>query len=491
MMNRQEALEESDPGPTVSKSALVQHIDDEYAGQEPIEFSARDSDHHDAEDDNRDRAPEGGTKLELDKPVKTHWYIARPAPTEVKMGVQIGSLIMAPIPQFGKDPRGKEKTKDGFFASPHGMMLVKKYPLTVYNVDRNDGRMPTKLYCMQRHTYGESGLWKGNRLRDDYHLHVKLIPPDGNKEDKGDAEHDPLLVRALYNGKSISENAYLEFKSIFVIELDEYVELDGQLETSSWLRLFEMHLSTHMSTVLLQLESSPGLRKEAEEIVNNLAKTFVEKAGAKFKMIPADRGQTATINEATARNQVIYGELHGQANSASTIAQNQLVSTRDGNASQQATKVRRSREGLEGYTWRQRSRSPRAAESQRYRERDDDSEGDTQARDRSHQARTYEDERTRRQQGGNWPNSRNGEERHTLRESRYGQRDHRSDRVTNPSPHNGYQTDSEYSRSDYRYDTWNDRGQDRRGGASAHGHNTPTGGGRGGRGGRGRGRRGA
>jgi len=482
MEDRREILEESDTRPTAPNSRLVQHADDkDYPDRGPTEVSARNPDRHDADDDNRNRTADIDPRSKLEAPLGTHWGTTRPASIEVRMGLQIGSLITAPIPQFAKDPRGKEKTKDGFFASPHGMMLVKRYPLTVYNVDRDNARMPTKLYCMQRHTYGKSGLWKDGRLRDDHHVHVKLLPPGGNIADKGDAENDPLLVRELYNNKSIADNAYLEFKSIFVVELDEHVELDGQLETSSWLRLFGMHLSTHMNTVLLQLESSPGRKEEAKEIVNDLVKAFAKKAGGKNEAMHAGQSQNTTINETTAQTQVVYGELNGQANSASSIAQNQLISTRHGNASQQTTDVYSPWERSEGREPRRRSRSP-GAELQPFRERDDRYEGNDQPR---YQPRTYEDERTRRAQGGDWPHSRDRGERHTVRESRHGERDHRSDRDTNPMPLNRYYADSEGRRSDRRYDSPGGREQGRGGRPGAWGRGTQMGRGRGGRGGRG------
>jgi len=106
---------------------------------------------------------------------------------------------------------------------------------------------------------------------------------------------------------------------------------------------------------------------------------------------------------------------------------------------------------------RRRSRSP-SAELHPFRERDDHHGGSDQPR---YQPRTCEDERTIRAQGGDWPDSRDRRERHTVRESRYGERDHRSDRDTDPMPLNRYFADSENRRSDRRYDPPDDREQGR------------------------------
>lgn len=286
----------------------------------PCETPVLESDSQGVEDDITESVVSSPTPSELDMPVASNWRIAGPASLEVRREIQRGSLIAAPIPQFAKDKNGKRRLTEGFFKSPKGMMLIKKYPLVVYDVDRDQGRLPTKLYCMQRHTYGESGLKKGDRLREDHHLHVKLIPPGKNKNDKGDAPNGPLLIRELYNTKFVSENAYLEFKSIVIVELDEHVDLDGRLEPSSWFDLFGLYISTIVSAANDQLKITPSHKGQAKTIVDSLVNAVVESLDGPAGAVSTGRHQTSALDEVTPPTQIAHGEVNKQISSTSTFA---------------------------------------------------------------------------------------------------------------------------------------------------------------------------
>jgi hypothetical protein len=371
-----------------------------------------------------------------------------------------GSLVSAPYPQFAKDSNGKRKLQDGFFKGPYGMMLIKKYPWVVYDVDRDEGRLPTKLYCMQRHTYARSGLRKGDRLRDDHHLHVKLIPPGGDKKDKGDAPHDPLIVQEVYNRKPIAQSAYLEFKNIVVIEVNEHVELDGHLEPDSWFHLFDLHAFTIFRAVANQLESMPIHKEHAKAIVRNLANTFIEKLEGAAGMVSANRLRITALNEATPRAQMVHGERNNRVSSTSTSARNQLIETSNVNISQQATEVRHPPNRSGDRTRRGRIGSPHAADlEERDRERVDRAEGIIGSRSGRTAAHDHEDNRTRRPER-DW-RSGGREDRHTLGDSRLGSRNRRADYDEDFVQANNDRVGREYRKGGRQRDRSNGREQER------------------------------
>ncbi|CAN9088421.1 unnamed protein product [Alternaria alternata] len=446
---------EAPPQESISNDTLY---DRNFPIVRPCKTPFLESDSHGVEDDITESVVSSPTHSELDMPVASNWRIAGPASLEVRREIQRGSLIAAPIPQFAKDKNGKRKLTEGFFKSPKGMMLIKKYPLVVYDVDRDQGRLPTKLYCMQRHTYGEGGLKKGDRLREDHHLHVKLIPPGKNKNDKGVAPNDPLLIRELYNTKFVPENAYLEFKSIVVVELDEHVDLDGQLEPSSWFDLFGLYISTIVSAANDQLKSTPSHKWQAKTIVNSLVNAFVENLDGPAGAVSTGRHQTSALDEVTPPTQIAHGEVNKQISSTSTFAQNQLIETRNGNISQQATEVQYARERSENYGIRERSRSPRRSSDET------SSEHDNRARNYWFSL-DYGDER--RRPGGDWQSSRR-EDRHTVRDSRRGGRNRRSDYNESPVLGEDAPAEREYHGNDRQFDRLNGWRQGRVGGMNAN-----------------------
>jgi hypothetical protein len=403
-----------------------------------------DDDVSDAED-TEDYEPSSVTPSELDMPVQSHWGNVRPAPKEIVRNVVRGSLITAPLIQFAKDRDGKRKREQGFFKSPFGMMLIKRYPLVVFDVDLDRDNWPTRLYCMQRHTYGKKGLWRGPRLREDHHLHVKLVLPDGDKNNRGDAPNDPLIIQRTYNSKPIAANAYLEFRSICAVELNEYVELDGQLEMESWVRLFKLYMSTVSRTATQQLQRTPVFRRQIRDVFDNLTRGLDEDEERAASAVSTGPIQRTTSDECTPQIQQFPGEFIEETTSLTRVSQNHRLRTRDGNVysyNRQETEVRRPRERSAEETRRRRSRSPHGVEPERYRDRDDPSEHSSQPR--------YDRNRTQgghaRREERRWPDSYNDRNRHTLNESRPGRQIRRPD----------YD-----SRSDRQYDRWGGRGRGR------------------------------
>lgn len=298
---------------------------------------------------------------------------------------------------------------------------------------------------------------KGDRLREDHHLHVKLIPPGKNKNDKGDAPNGPLLIRELYNTKFVSENAYLEFKSIVVVELDEHVNLDGRLKPSSWFDLFGLYISTIVSAANDQLKSTPSHKGQAKTIVNSLVNAVVESLDGPAGAVSTGRHQTSALDEVTPPTQIAHGEVNKQISSTSTFAQNQLIETCNGNISQQATEVQYARERSKNYGIRERSRSLRRS----YEETS--SEHDNRVRNYRFSL-DYGDER--RRPGGDWQSSRR-EDRHTVRDSRRGGRNRRSEYNESPVLGEDAPAEREYHGNDRQFDRLNGWRQGRVGGMTA------------------------
>ncbi|CAN9082064.1 unnamed protein product [Alternaria alternata] len=258
---------------------------------------------HDTEEDAAHSVASDVTPSELDMRVQSHWGIVKPASANVVRNIVRGSLITAPVIQFGKDRDGRRKRERGFYKSPLGMILIKRYPLVVYDVDLDERHLPKRLHCMQRHTYGGSGLRRGARLREDYHLHVKLVPPGRDKNDRGDAPNEPLIIERMYNSKKISENSYLEFRSICTVELDEYVVLDGHLEMDSWVRLFGLYMSTVSRTATQQLQKTPEFRRQIRDVFDDLTGDLDENEQRVAGAVSTDLIQRATSNNASLQSQ--------------------------------------------------------------------------------------------------------------------------------------------------------------------------------------------
>ncbi|CAN9137568.1 unnamed protein product [Alternaria sp. RS040] len=284
---------------------------------------------HDTEEDAAHSVTSDVTPSELDMRVPSHWGIVKPASANVVRNIVRGSLITASVIQFGKDRDGRRKRDRGFYKSPLGMILIKRYPLVVYDVDLDERHLPKRLHCMQRHTYGGSGLWRGARLREDYHLHVKLVPPGRDKNDRGDAPNEPLIIERMYNSKRISENSYLEFRSILTVELDEYVVLDGHLEMDSWVRLFGLYMSTVSRTATQQLQKTPVFRRQIRDVFDDLTRGLDEKERRAAGTVSTDLIQRATRNNATLQSQQFLGERGEEIISTTRVTQNHHLKTRE------------------------------------------------------------------------------------------------------------------------------------------------------------------
>ncbi|RII05192.1 hypothetical protein CUC08_Gglean010285 [Alternaria sp. MG1] len=381
---------------------------------------------HDTEEDAAHSVASDVTPSELDMRVQSHWGIVKPASANVVRNIVRGSLITAPVIQFGKDRDGRRKRERGFYKSPLGMILIKRYPLVVYDVDLDERHLPKRLHCMQRHTYGGSGLRRGARLREDYHLHVKLVPPGRDKNDRGDAPNEPLIIERMYNSKKISENSYLEFRSICTVELDEYVVLDGHLEMDSWVRLFGLYMSTVSRTATQQLQKTPEFRRQIRDVFDDLTGDLDENEQRVAGAVSTDLIQRATSNNASLQSQQFPGERGEEIISTTRVTQNHHLKTREGNVisnNRQDTEVRHPRGRSTEETRRRRSRSPHGVEPERYRNRDDAPEYSSQPRYDRNRTQGYHARREERR----WPDSRNAENRHTIRESRPGRQIRQSD----------------------------------------------------------------
>ncbi|CAN9102090.1 unnamed protein product [Alternaria alternata] len=236
--------------PPAHDHRLGNTLDNQDAGRvRRPETPIGDDDVSDAEDTG-DYEPSSFTLSELDMPVQSHWGNVRPAPKEIVRNVVRGSLITVPLIQFAKDRDGKRKREQGFFKSPFGMMLIKS-----------------------------------------------------DKNNRGDAPNDPLVIQRTYNSKPIAANAYLEFRSICAVELNEYVELDGQLEMESWVRLFKLYMSTVSRTATQQLQRTPVFRRQIRDVFDNLTRGLDEDEERAASAVSTGPIQRTTSDEATPQTQ--------------------------------------------------------------------------------------------------------------------------------------------------------------------------------------------
>ncbi|CAN9322162.1 unnamed protein product [Alternaria alternata] len=226
---------------------------------------------HDTEEDAAHSVASDVTPSELDMRVQSHWGIVKPASANVVRDIVRGSLITAPVIQFGKDRDGRRKRERGFYKSPLGMILIKR----------------------------------------------------------GDAPNEPLITERMYNSKKISENSYLEFRSICTVELDEYVVLDGHLEMDSWVRLFGLYMSTVSRTATQQLQKTPEFRRQIRDVFDDLTGDLDENEQRVAGAVSTDLIQRATSNNASLQSQQFPGERGEEIISTTRVTQNHHLKTRE------------------------------------------------------------------------------------------------------------------------------------------------------------------